>query len=116
MLVVVVEGGKVGKRRRGKGDGIIGIGRTRVSTRAIGRQSWQIACDLKTVSSPSQVKRTTKFARIMNAFCERKAWDPKQVRFVFEGQRISAESTPEDHDMEEGDCLDAVLEQIGGWQ
>lgn len=50
----------------------------------------------------------------MSAFCEKKSLDPNQVRFVFEGQRVSADSTPQDLEMEDGDCLDAILEQIGG--
>ena len=50
-----------------------------------------------------KVKRTTKFEKIMQAFCQKKAWDISQVRFVFDGQRVQKTQTPADLDMEDGD-------------
>ena len=37
-----------------------------------------------------------------------------QVRFVYDGNRLDRNSTPAELDMEEGDTIDAFLEQIGG--
>ena len=37
-----------------------------------------------------------------------------QVRFVYDGNRLNPASTPSEMDMEEGDTIDAFLEQIGG--
>jgi hypothetical protein len=43
-----------------------------------------------------------------------------QVRFVFDGNRLNPGSSPADEGMEDGDTIDAFLEQIGGsggcWQ
>jgi small ubiquitin-related modifier len=50
-----------------------------------------------------KVKKTTKFSRILDAFCQKKAWDATQVRFVFDGQRLNRDATPEELDMESGD-------------
>jgi small ubiquitin-related modifier len=37
-----------------------------------------------------------------------------QVRFVYDGNRLNPASTPSEMEMEEGDTIDAFLEQIGG--
>ncbi|KAL4440710.1 hypothetical protein ABPG77_000419 [Micractinium sp. CCAP 211/92] len=61
-----------------------------------------------------RVKPHTKFEKIINAFCQKKSVDPGQVRFVYDGNRLNPTSTPADVEMEEGDTIDAFLEQIGG--
>lgn len=61
-----------------------------------------------------KVKRTTRFEKIIQAFCSRKAVDPQQVRFIYDGQRILPSQTPADFDMENDDTIDAFLEQVGG--
>ncbi len=50
-----------------------------------------------------RVKATTKFSKIMEAFCQKKSWASNQVRFLFDGQRVNADQTPEDLEMENGD-------------
>ena len=50
-----------------------------------------------------KVKKTTKFQKIMDAFCQKKAWDAGAVRFVFDGERILSDQTPDDIGMEDGD-------------
>lgn len=42
-----------------------------------------------------KIKRSTKLEKLMNAFCERQGKDPKTVRFLFEGTRVTAQDTPE---------------------
>ncbi len=39
---------------------------------------------------------------------------PTDIRFHFDGSRIRAEKSPADYGMEEGDSIDAFMEQIGG--
>lgn len=34
-------------------------------------------------------------AQVINAYCQKKSLEPSTVRFLFDGQRISAEHTPE---------------------
>jgi hypothetical protein len=49
------------------------------------------------------VKRSTKFQRVFDVFCQKKAWDPTQVRFVFDGTRVQGLQTPHELEMEDGD-------------
>ena len=50
----------------------------------------------------------------MSAFCQKKHYQMAQVRFLFEGERIREDQTPQSVDMEEGDIIDCVIEQLGG--
>mmetsp|Transcript_5941 Transcript_5941/g.26295 ORF Transcript_5941/g.26295 Transcript_5941/m.26295 type:complete len:93 (+) Transcript_5941:62-340(+) len=61
-----------------------------------------------------KVRQTTKFEKIFTAFCSRKSLQPGAVRFLFDGQRINPTQTPQDLDMEDGDSIDAMMEQVGG--
>eukprot|EP00245_Coleochaete_scutata_P015544 TRINITY_DN696_c0_g1_i1.p1 TRINITY_DN696_c0_g1~~TRINITY_DN696_c0_g1_i1.p1 ORF type:complete len:114 (-),score=23.85 TRINITY_DN696_c0_g1_i1:505-846(-) len=61
-----------------------------------------------------KVKPTTKFKKLFQAYCAKKGLDEASLRFLFEGTRIGEERTPEDLNMEEGDMIDAMVEQIGG--
>lgn len=42
-----------------------------------------------------KIKKSTKFNKLMDAFCERQGKTPTQVRFFFDGTRITGEDTPE---------------------
>mmetsp|Transcript_4029 Transcript_4029/g.18393 ORF Transcript_4029/g.18393 Transcript_4029/m.18393 type:complete len:93 (+) Transcript_4029:94-372(+) len=61
-----------------------------------------------------KVRQTTKFEKIFTAFCSRKSLQPGAVRFLFDGQRINPTQTPQELDMEDGDSIDAMMEQVGG--
>eukprot|EP00740_Mantoniella_antarctica_P006241 CAMPEP_0181363246 /NCGR_PEP_ID=MMETSP1106-20121128/8588_1 /TAXON_ID=81844 /ORGANISM="Mantoniella antarctica, Strain SL-175" /LENGTH=93 /DNA_ID=CAMNT_0023477555 /DNA_START=41 /DNA_END=322 /DNA_ORIENTATION=- len=61
-----------------------------------------------------KVRQTTKFQKIFDAFCSRKALSSDSVRFLFDGQRINPNMTPKDLEMEDGDSIDAMMEQVGG--
>mmetsp|Transcript_23041 Transcript_23041/g.69082 ORF Transcript_23041/g.69082 Transcript_23041/m.69082 type:complete len:92 (-) Transcript_23041:39-314(-) len=61
-----------------------------------------------------KVKKTTKFAKLITAFCSREGVSEDKVRLLYDGQRLNPNQTPADLDMEDGDQIDARLEQIGG--
>jgi small ubiquitin-related modifier len=61
-----------------------------------------------------KVKPTTKFGKMITAYCSRKGLDEKSVRFVFDGQRLNEQSTPAEMDMQSDDVIDVVVEQLGG--
>lgn len=42
-----------------------------------------------------KIKRSTQLKKLMNAFCERQGKDPKTVRFLFEGTRVTENDTPD---------------------
>ena len=61
-----------------------------------------------------KIKRTTRFEKVMKAFCERQGKNPATSRFVFEGTKVLKDSTPADLEMEDGDIIEVYEEQLGG--
>jgi small ubiquitin-related modifier len=59
------------------------------------------------------VRRCTKYEKIFNAYCMEKRLQREQVRFLFDGQRINAMSTPYDLRVLDDDSMDAMMEQVG---
>jgi hypothetical protein len=55
-------------------------------------------------------KQDTKLEKLMAAFCNRQGLSLPRVRFLFDGQRIRPEDTPRMLEMEDGDVIDAILE------
>jgi len=51
---------------------------------------------------------------VFDAYCQRKALQLNSVRFIFDGARLKGEQTPDDYEMEDGDCIEAMMEQVGG--
>ncbi|EXJ77411.1 hypothetical protein A1O3_09637 [Capronia epimyces CBS 606.96] len=61
-----------------------------------------------------KIKRSTKLEKLMKAFCERQGKDPRSARFLFEGQKVQGQDTPEILEMQDGDSIEVHQEQIGG--
>ncbi len=61
-----------------------------------------------------KVRPTTKFSKVFEAYCQRKSLQMNAVRFLVDGQRVRTDQMPQDLDMEDGDCIDAMMEQVGG--
>jgi len=61
-----------------------------------------------------KIKRTTQLGKLMHAFCDRQGKKPESCRFLFDGQRVTAEDTPDTLEMQDGDTLEVHQEQIGG--
>lgn len=61
-----------------------------------------------------KIKRTTQLKKLMDAYCNRMGTQPGSYRFLFDGHRINDEDTPESLDMQELDCVDAMVTQLGG--
>ncbi|KAJ1957200.1 ubiquitin-like protein [Linderina pennispora] len=61
-----------------------------------------------------KIKRKTKLSKLMQAYCSRSGQTLGSVRFLVDGQRITGDNTPEELDLEDGDSIDAMMEQIGG--
>mmetsp|Transcript_15633 Transcript_15633/g.38360 ORF Transcript_15633/g.38360 Transcript_15633/m.38360 type:complete len:494 (-) Transcript_15633:950-2431(-) len=60
-----------------------------------------------------KVRPSIKFHRIFDAYCSRKGLDKCSVRFYY-AARLDLNSTPSKEDMEDGDTIDAFMEQCGG--
>ncbi|KAK9808157.1 hypothetical protein WJX73_003041 [Symbiochloris irregularis] len=61
-----------------------------------------------------KVKPTTKFGKIMASYAANKSVDQKSIKFIFDGSRLHENQTPEGVGMESDDCIDAMIEQMGG--
>jgi len=61
-----------------------------------------------------KMKDTTRFAVMMEAYAGEKKMAIGSLRFLFDGNRVSCNETPQMLDMEDGDVIDVVVEQVGG--
>ncbi|KAH7818210.1 putative small ubiquitin-related modifier [Monocercomonoides exilis] len=61
-----------------------------------------------------KIKRSTPLKKLMAAYCSRENLIPSSVRFMLDGTRVNPTDTPEKLDMEDGDMIDAEVEQTGG--
>ena len=61
-----------------------------------------------------KIKNHTKFGKVFDAYCDRQSLARNTVRFLFEGTRVQDTDTPESLDLEDGDMIQAMLEQVGG--
>eukprot|EP00451_Oxyrrhis_marina_P002772 CAMPEP_0204251978 /NCGR_PEP_ID=MMETSP0468-20130131/759_1 /ASSEMBLY_ACC=CAM_ASM_000383 /TAXON_ID=2969 /ORGANISM="Oxyrrhis marina" /LENGTH=92 /DNA_ID=CAMNT_0051225343 /DNA_START=53 /DNA_END=331 /DNA_ORIENTATION=+ len=61
-----------------------------------------------------KIKRTTALKKLMDAYCNRLGVASGSIRFLYDGERLTPEQTPEELTMEDGDEIDAMVEQQGG--
>ena len=50
----------------------------------------------------------------MDAYCQRQGLASTNVRFLFDGERLHEAQTPKELNMENGDEIDVLVEQVGG--
>lgn len=50
----------------------------------------------------------------MDAYCQRQGLTSGNVRFLFDGERLHETQTPSQLNMENGDEIDVLVEQVGG--
>ena len=61
-----------------------------------------------------KIKRRTKLEKLMTAYCNRLGQSIDSVRFLYDGERVKPEKTPMDLGIEDGDVIDAMVQQTGG--
>lgn len=61
-----------------------------------------------------KIKKTTPLKKLMEAYCERLGKQPGSLRFLFDGQRISPNDTPQQLGLQNEDCIEVMVEQFGG--
>ena len=62
-----------------------------------------------------KVKPQTQMGKIFEAYAKRRGIDRTVLRFMLDGHRVLDTDTPEILELENGDQVDCLLEQIGGW-
>jgi hypothetical protein len=61
-----------------------------------------------------RVKKTILFQKIFEAFAEKNGYDLNHIRFLLNGKRLTANSTPKMQEMVDNDEIQAVVHQSGG--
>ncbi|WVR05568.1 hypothetical protein IAU60_002587 [Kwoniella sp. DSM 27419] len=61
-----------------------------------------------------KIKKTTKLNKLKTAYAERVGADVNAIRLLFDGQRILDDQNATDLDLEDGDAIEVLLEQVGG--
>merc|ERR1712113_1366338 len=61
-----------------------------------------------------KIKKSTPVRKLMDAYCSRLGLTASQVRFMVDGERISADDTAEKLGLEDEDLIDVAMEQTGG--
>ncbi|RIA89031.1 small ubiquitin-related modifier-like protein [Glomus cerebriforme] len=61
-----------------------------------------------------RVKKTKPLQKLMEVFSERNGLTMRTLKFLYDGDRIKNDDTPESLEMEDGDAIDVMVEQTGG--
>ena len=61
-----------------------------------------------------KLKSNTQLRKLMDAYCQREGLPAEGVRFLYDGDRLSRDQTPAELSMQDGDEIDALVEQTGG--
>ena len=61
-----------------------------------------------------KIKKNTELKKLMDNYCSRLGISSTSWRFIYDGERIKANNTAEELQMEDGDEIDVMLEQLGG--
>ena len=61
-----------------------------------------------------RLKPTTKLKKMMEVFLQKQGANENSCRFVYDGARVRHDDTPKGLNMEDGDVIEAVVEQSGG--
>ncbi|KAK3414724.1 hypothetical protein EUGRSUZ_H00049 [Eucalyptus grandis] len=61
-----------------------------------------------------KINRTARLSRLFNIYCERRQLDVQTVQFLYEGNRITGNQTPQALGLEDGAELCAFVHQTGG--
>ncbi|KZV98900.1 small ubiquitin-related modifier [Exidia glandulosa HHB12029] len=75
--------------------------------------------NIKVVTSQGEevffkIKRNTKLSKLQGAYASKVGKDVGSIRFLYDGNRLHEDDTPATLDMEEGDTIDVMVEQVGG--
>jgi hypothetical protein len=70
--------------------------------------------DQQEVETIFKIKATTKLSKVFESYTRRHSIDPRSIRFMFNGTRVQNHDTPESLEMEDGEEIQAMVEQQGG--
>ncbi|CAM8998014.1 unnamed protein product [Rhodiola kirilowii] len=62
-----------------------------------------------------RIKSSTPLKKLMGAYCAKQSVELNSIAFIFDGRRLHGDHTPDEWEMEDGDEIDAMLHQTGGY-
>ncbi|PWA60720.1 ubiquitin-related domain-containing protein [Artemisia annua] len=74
----------------------------------------KVASNLNELDPFFRVKRDDPLQQLFIKWSHRANVDYHTIRFLYDGKRVDRNRTPNQMGMEDGDCIDAMTEQIGG--
>ena len=75
--------------------------------------------NIKVVTSSGEevffkIKRNTKLSKLQGAYANKVGKDVQSIRFLYDGDRITDDDTPNSLAMDDNDTIDVMVEQVGG--
>mmetsp|Transcript_3699 Transcript_3699/g.8586 ORF Transcript_3699/g.8586 Transcript_3699/m.8586 type:complete len:93 (+) Transcript_3699:40-318(+) len=61
-----------------------------------------------------KVKKTTKMSKIFDAYASRRGLTTEALRFMLDGERVTADQNPKMLELDDNDQIDVMLETVGG--
>ena len=61
-----------------------------------------------------KMKTTIKLKKLMETYCARNGFPQNSIRFLYEGEEIRENDTPQALNMEDGDLIETMIAQRGG--
>ncbi|KAL9679553.1 hypothetical protein QQ045_017418 [Rhodiola kirilowii] len=62
-----------------------------------------------------RIKSSTQLTKLMGDYCDRQSVELNSIVFIFDGCILCGHHTPDEWEMEDGDEIDAMLHQTGGY-
>jgi small ubiquitin-related modifier len=59
------------------------------------------------------IHRSTRLEKVLNTFAQETGMCINKIKFMFDAKRVDPAATPGELEMEDGDCMDASIEQVG---
>ena len=61
-----------------------------------------------------KMKKSIKLKKLMQTYCARNGFPQNSIRFLYEGEEIRENDTPQALNMEDGDLIETMIAQRGG--
>jgi hypothetical protein len=70
--------------------------------------------DQHSVKTNFKIRRDTKLGKVFDAYCKRHGVEVSSLRFAIHGEQLHEGDTPRTRNINEGDEIDVMQEQVGG--
>lgn len=71
-------------------------------------------CNSENQEMSFHIKRSTRLGKLFTKYCIEMGLDPTQIRFMYDGNFLGEQDTPDTRGMENNDKIDVYQTQTGG--